>query len=74
MLFRSFVVGGAETPAFLAQNRAMAAAWAKAGARAEVVEAAGEDHFSLIARLADPASDLTGRVVRFLDEVVPAGA
>ena len=47
-----FIVGGAETPAFQAQNAAMAAAWPGSTA----LTAEGADHFTLLERLADPAS------------------
>lgn len=46
-----FAVGGAETPAFLEQNAAMAAAWAAAGNRAARHEEAGADHFTLLRAL-----------------------
>lgn len=43
-----FIVGGAETPAFIAQNRVMADAWHQAGNASAVHEAAGADHFTLL--------------------------
>ena len=53
-----FIVGGEETPAFQAQNAAMAAAWpgsdAATGARA--------DHFTLLEQLADTASPVFAAV------------
>lgn len=46
-----FAVGGGETPAFLAQNAAMARAWAAAGNQAVAYEEPGADHFSLLRAL-----------------------
>jgi arylformamidase len=43
-----FAVGGTETPAFLAQNEAMHAAWTKAGNRSACLVVNGADHFSLL--------------------------
>lgn len=43
-----FAVGGGETPAFLAQNRAMAAAWRVAGNEARELVVPGADHFSVL--------------------------
>ncbi len=63
------VVGGGETPAFVAQSRRMVAAWAAGGARAELAIVDGADHFSLLAELATPGSAIAGRVAAFLAEV-----
>ena len=46
-----FAVGAAETPAFRAQTRDMAAAWRAAGHPTSTVESPGDDHFSLIETL-----------------------
>ncbi len=53
-----FIVGGAETPAFLAQNAAIAAAWPGGIA----LTAADADHFTLLDRLADPFSPVFAAV------------
>lgn len=66
-----FAVGGAETDAFVAQNAAMAEAWRAAGHAAEIFVSDGDDHFSLIERLRDPASPLARTVAAFLDEALP---
>ena len=55
-----FAVGGGETSAFLEQNRRMAESWAASGAPAREMIVADDDHFSLLARLVDPASALNG--------------
>ena len=62
-----FVVGGGETPAFLAQNRDMAAAWRRTGTTAIERKEPDADHFSLIARLTDETSPLSRAVASFLD-------
>jgi len=49
----AMLVGGAETPAFVAQNAAMAAAWRAAGNPAHRATVPGEDHFSVLDALAD---------------------
>lgn len=67
-----FAVGGGETPAFLAQNRAMAEAWTAAGHDARVIESGSDDHFSLITTLEDRASPLHRAVAAFLDETLTA--
>ena len=55
-----FIVGGDETPAFRAQNAAMAAAWPGS----IVVTGDGADHFTLLEQLADPASPVFAGVAR----------
>ncbi|TBW36993.1 alpha/beta hydrolase [Siculibacillus lacustris] len=55
-----FAVGGAETPAFLDQSRAMAAAWGAAGHGQRLEITPGDDHFTVLTTLADPASPLHG--------------
>jgi arylformamidase len=56
------VVGGAESPEFLRQSRAMAEAWrGEAETRFEVMP--GKNHFTVIEPLADPASAMTARLV-----------
>ena len=53
-----FLVGGAETPAFQAQNAGMAAAWPGSTA----VTGPGADHFTLLDQLADPSSPVFAAV------------
>ena len=53
-----FIVGGDETPAFQAQNAAMAAAWPGSTA----LTAPGADHFTLLEQLADEASPVFAAV------------
>lgn len=53
-----FAVGGGETPAFLAQNRLMHAAWQACGNVATSVVSGQDDHFSLLESLEEPTSAL----------------
>ena len=61
-----FAVGGTETPAFMAQNAAMHAAWIEAGNQSVCLVVDGADHFSLLRGLQHPSallaaiSDLAG--------------
>jgi arylformamidase len=55
--------GGAESSEFHRQSRVMAEAWGKAGVQTDCREAAGENHFTVIAPLADPASGMVARLV-----------
>ena len=64
-----FAVGATETPAFLAQNAAMHAAWLAAGNQAASLEVAGADHFSLLQGFA-PGAALLAAVL----SLVPASA
>ncbi|HZL58588.1 MAG TPA: alpha/beta hydrolase [Stellaceae bacterium] len=50
--------GGRDSFEFRRQLRAFAGAWGDQGAAVEMVELPGEDHFSLLARLAEPDSTL----------------
>jgi arylformamidase len=62
------VVGGAESPEFLRQSRAMADAWqGKAETRYESFP--GKNHFTVIEPLADPASAMTARLVELSQRV-----
>jgi arylformamidase len=56
-------VGGDETPAFLAQNRAFAEAWQVKGFPATVMEIPGLHHFNVINELGLPGTDLTKAVL-----------
>lgn len=60
-----FAVGGGETPAFLAQTRAMHVAWAMNGRDSTMEIVADADHFSVLDRLVGPTDGLH-RAVRAL--------
>ncbi len=64
-----FAVGGAETPAFVAQSRDMAAAWQAAGRSAPLIVSDGADHFTLLERFMDPADPLARAVAGLIDGV-----
>lgn len=49
-----FLVGESETPAFHAQSQDMARAWQAQGNPGHCETVAGADHFSILARIADP--------------------
>lgn len=53
-----FVVGAAETPAFIAQSRAMHEAWQRAGNQSELLMVERADHFSVLRRLCADAGPL----------------
>ncbi|TCT08392.1 acetyl esterase/lipase [Tepidamorphus gemmatus] len=52
-------VGGAESDEFLRQSREIVDEWIEGGVRAEYFEATGANHFTVIAPLAEPDSDMT---------------
>ncbi len=56
-------VGTEERPEFLRQNRLLANIWTGFGVETRAVEAAGHNHFTVIAELSDPDSALTAAVV-----------
>lgn len=66
-----FAVGGAETPAFVAQNQAMHMAWQAAGNRSQVAVVPGADHFSLLDHLVDPAGTLHQKALAWITESNP---
>ena len=66
-----FWVGGAESREFIRQSRSLSAAWTGLGLAAPYLEVPGENHFSVINALADPASAMTKRVVELAQ--TPAG-
>ncbi|MEM7440780.1 MAG: alpha/beta hydrolase [Pseudomonadota bacterium] len=53
-----FWVGAGERPEFLRQNRMIAEAWSRKGADVSEQYDAGENHFSVVGKLADPDSPL----------------
>ena len=65
-----FAVGGAETPAFVAQNQAMHAAWQAAGNRSQVAVVPGADHFSLLDPLMDPAGTLHQQALALIAQAI----
>ncbi len=56
-------VGATEGLEFHRQARALEQAWGSAGVAVEVLDLAGENHFSLAASLGNPASRLTRALV-----------
>jgi arylformamidase len=52
-------VGGDESPEFIRQTLSLEACWKGAGATVGSVVAEGHNHFTVVAPLADPASNLT---------------
>ena len=56
-------VGGAETEAFVAQNRAFAEAWQARGFEAAVMEIEGLHHFNVVMEMGRPGSALTQAVL-----------
>jgi arylformamidase len=58
-----FAVGGAETPAFQAQNAAMHAAWTARGNHGRTMVVEGADHFTLLRALNSPGAPLFEAVV-----------
>ena len=56
------VVGGAESAEYLRQSRTIVERWAAAGVRTRFEAVPGENHFTVIAPLADPDSAMTRRL------------
>ena len=54
--------GACETAAFREQGRALPDAWQRYGCEARYEETAGDDHFTIVSRLHDPADALTARI------------
>lgn len=63
-----FVVGGDETPAFIAQNQRMHEAWRATGNPSEALILAGADHFTLLRSLTAPDSGLSARMAGLLEK------
>jgi arylformamidase len=57
-------VGAAERPELMRQTRLLAEAWDRAGANISDAYLTGEDHFSIVEALGDPASGLVTRLTR----------
>jgi arylformamidase len=56
------LVGGAEGEEYHRQSDDLAVAWRRWGLPVEVRDLAGEDHFSIVAQLGDPASPVSRAV------------
>ncbi|HYD73835.1 MAG TPA: alpha/beta hydrolase [Candidatus Binatia bacterium] len=56
------VVGGEESSEFLRQSAAIVRAWGEQGVRTRYEEIDGANHFTVIAPLADPASEMCARL------------
>lgn len=54
--------GARETPAFREQGRALPDAWRSLGCETSYEETPGDDHFTIVSRLHDPADALTSRI------------
>ena len=61
------VVGEAESSEFLRQSSAIVRAWGEDGVRTRYEEIAGANHFTVIAPLADPASEMCARLKQLAD-------
>ena len=61
------IVGGDETAGFKTQTRLYADVLEEAGASVETLEAAGLNHFTLLAPLAEPEHLLHAKTQRFID-------
>jgi arylformamidase len=68
-----FVVGGAETPAFVEQSRRMHEAWKGAGNRSRLHVEPGADHFSLLRPFSASGSILSGHVRELLARAGASG-
>jgi arylformamidase len=66
------VVGGAESPEFLRQSRAMAQAWRQGEAQTRYEAVPGKNHFTVIEPLADPDSTMVRRVVELAQLTRPS--
>ncbi|MGE3150264.1 MAG: alpha/beta hydrolase [Pseudorhodoplanes sp.] len=67
------VVGGEESSEYLRQSRVMTETWGAQGTQTRCEVVAGANHFSIIAPLADPQSDMVERLSALLARVHPAG-
>jgi arylformamidase len=56
------VVGGAESGEYLRQSRAVVDRWGESGVTTRFEARPGENHFTVIAPLADPESDMVARL------------
>jgi len=58
------VVGGDESPEYLRQSRTIAERWGSAGVDTRYEAVPGQNHFTVIAPLADPGSAMTRRIAK----------
>jgi arylformamidase len=61
------VVGGEESSEYLRQSAAIVRAWGEHGVETRYEEIAGANHFTVIAPLADPASQMCARLKQLAD-------
>ncbi|PSC03942.1 alpha/beta hydrolase [Alsobacter soli] len=61
------VVGGGESGEYLRQSRSIAEAWGNAGVMTRYEALEGENHFTVIAPLADPESPMTRRLAQLAE-------
>ena len=59
-------VGGDESSEFLRHSREIADVWARKGVATRYVELPSANHFTVLDPLADPSSDMCGRLVEFV--------
>ena len=57
-------MGAIEGPEYHRQSEDLAAAWGQRGRGARVLDLTGQDHFSIVAQLGDPRSDVAGAIRR----------
>src|SRR6266576_445611 len=62
------VVGALESSEFLRQSRVVADSWGKAGAQTRYETIAGTNHFTVIDALADPQSEMVGRLTELASQ------
>ena len=54
--------GGEESQEFIRQSLELAAAWSRAGVKAECVIVPGANHFTIVEELANPESAMLARI------------
>ncbi|MHB2169742.1 alpha/beta hydrolase [Alsobacter sp. R-9] len=62
------VVGGTESAEYLRQSREIAERWGAGGVRTRYEAVEGENHFTVIAPLADPGSAMTRRLAQLAEQ------
>ena len=62
------MVGGTESSEYLRQSREIAERWGAGGVRTRCEAVEGENHFTVIAPLADPGSAMTRRLAQLADQ------
>jgi arylformamidase len=56
-------LGGLEGPEYHRQSEDLAAAWRRGGLTARVLDLPGQDHFSIVAQLEDPKSEVARAIL-----------